>query len=153
MLLKRRKTLQIQFEKGIQKRASLPSSSMAMRYFVIISYLILFTPSSLSHIDLGFPSLQPVKNELRIPIPFPFEHNKPRSPEMQQCWGSMDDDMAGCIIEANGFLGKGSDLSGPLRLSTTCCMAFNEMSERCANEGFAFEVFIPPLVKEYCGFS
>nr|GLL20382.1 hypothetical protein DM860_004209 [Ipomoea trifida] len=128
----------------------LPSSSMPMRYFFIISYLMIFSPSSLSHIKVVKGGI------LHIPIPFPFPHNNmPRSSEMQHCWGSMDNDMASCIVEANAFLGKGSDLlrHGPLKLSTTCCMAFNEMSDRCANEGFAFKVFVPPLVKEYCGFS
>ncbi|CAH9110520.1 unnamed protein product [Cuscuta europaea] len=71
--------------------------------------------------------------------------------DIQRCWGSMDHDMAACMVEANAFLGR--SLPQAPRLSTTCCMAFNEMTDRCAKNGFAFDVFIPPLVKEYCGFG
>ncbi|RAL37287.1 hypothetical protein DM860_004209 [Cuscuta australis] len=96
-------------------------------------------------------------------------NNVPKLVDRRRCWGGdwMDEDMEGCIAEANAFLGRellsaannannGGLPSSPrlsLSLSTTCCMAFNEMVDRCAKDGFAFEVFIPPLVKEYCGFN
>ncbi|CAH9070344.1 unnamed protein product [Cuscuta epithymum] len=137
--------------------ASSPSARSMSYYFIfIIAY---YSPMFIVPIES-----QKSSPFLNIPFPFfPFhlpshDNNNnnynivPKSSfDIQKCWGSMDHDMAVCMVEANAFLGR--SLPQAPRLSTTCCMAFKEMTDRCAKNGFAFDVFIPPLVKEYCGFG